>query len=237
MVTVLLRDLINIPARWSVGTCFVYMWTWRFLRLVYVCMFVCVWERGVHLKAMEILDKLRARTSVVEFPPLGGKRNKSKRSNDHIWIKYWYFWICLLFTHTFLAFTAQTNSSSVNAFTFKQYVVYHGGFDQRTFGASVSSLLFKRFQLNTKEQGVPVVSIGEGSVCGSNVIKTSACPTVGNVSILFPFSHLPLFVLCVASPYTCIHSFTHLTRTTLIERGGEAADSISGDKIGFDGGV
>lgn len=38
----------------------------------------------------------------------------------------------------------------------------------------------------------------------------------------------------MASLDTGIHSFTHLTRTTLIERGGERADSISEDRIGFD---
>uniref|UniRef100_A0A8D3DJD6 Netrin receptor UNC5 n=1 Tax=Scophthalmus maximus TaxID=52904 RepID=A0A8D3DJD6_SCOMX len=53
--------------------------------------------------------------------------------------------------------------------------------------------------------------------------ETSPRRGVGSVGILFPC----LFALRVASLSTCNRSFTHLTRTTLIERGGEAADSIS----------
>lgn len=76
----------------------------------------------------------------------------------------------------------------------------------------------------------------EGGICNNNMMKTSSCLYSHSISIFLLIHHsLCLCVLCGGSLYTCIHSFTHLTRTTLIEGGGERADSISGDRIGFDG--
>lgn len=52
--------------------------------------------------------------------------------------------------------------------------------------------------------------------------------TAGNLSI-FPFP------VCLQLLYTCIHSFSHLTRTTLIESCGGRSDWISEDRVGCDG--